>query len=97
MKSLLTGLWKAVALAALGIAVPAGAQVRTELADGWEFIRQDMANTWEVFRPVKAGKPESVPLWKPVSVPHCYNAHDGVAPDVNYYQGASESGKMVQH
>ncbi len=87
MKSLLTGLWKAVALAALGIAVPAGAQVRTELADGWEFIRQDMANTWEVFRPVKAGKPESVPLWKPVSVPHCYNAHDGVAPDVNYYQG----------
>ena len=37
MKSLLTGLWKAVALAALGIAVPAGAQVRTELADGWEF------------------------------------------------------------
>ena len=25
--------------------------------------------------------------WQPVNLPHCYNAFDGVAPDVKYYQG----------
>ena len=59
------------------------------LSHGWQFIRQDMANAWEVWRPVKAGKPESVPLWKDVTLPHCYNASDAVDPDVNYYQGAA--------
>ncbi len=48
-----------------------------------------MANVWEVERPVKEGKPESVPLWQDVTLPHCYNAEDGVDPDVNYYQGAA--------
>ena len=48
-----------------------------------------MANVWEVERPVKEGKPESVPLWQDVTIPHCYNADDGVDPDVNYYQGAA--------
>lgn len=60
---------------------------RRRVDAGWEFVRQDMANAWEVFRPVKAGKPESVPLWQPVSLPHCWNAEDAVDPDVNYYQG----------
>ena len=59
------------------------------LSHGWQFIRQDMANAWEVWRPVKAGKPESVPLWQDVTLPHCYNALDAVDPDVNYYQGAA--------
>lgn len=54
----------------------------------WQFIREDMANSWEVFRPVQAGKPESVPLWQTVNLPHCFNATDAVDPDVNYYQGA---------
>lgn len=53
----------------------------------WQFIRLDMANAWEVFRPVKADKPESVPLWMEVNLPHCFNATDAVDPDVNYYQG----------
>lgn len=39
-------------------------------------------------RPVAAGKPESVPLWQRVVLPHCFNAEDAVDPDVNYYQGA---------
>ena len=65
------------------------AQVRTCLSEGWKFIRTDMASPWEVMRPVKAGKPESVPLWTDVTLPHCYNAEDGVAPDVNYYQGGA--------
>lgn len=58
------------------------------LAGGWQFIRQDMANAWEVFRPVKSGKPESVPLWTDVVLPHCFNATDAVEPYFNYYQGA---------
>ena len=59
------------------------------LAQGWEFIRTDMANAWEVFRPALPGKPESVPLWSSVSLPHCYNGTDAVNPDVNYYEGAA--------
>lgn len=58
------------------------------LSGGWQFIRQDMANAWEVFRPAKSGKPESVPLWTDVTLPHCFNATDAVEPGVNYYQGA---------
>ena len=57
------------------------------LTSGWEFIRTDMANAWEVFRPVQKNKPESVPLWTRVSLPHCYNATDAVEPGVNYYEG----------
>ena len=71
------------------LATAACAQVRTCLSEGWQFIRTDMASPWEVMRPVKAGKPESVPLWTDVTLPHCYNAEDGVAPDVNYYQGGA--------
>lgn len=60
---------------------------KTRLNDGWEFIRQDMGSAWEVMRPSRAGQPESVPLWTPVTLPHCFNAEDAVDPDVNYYQG----------
>ena len=66
-----------------------GAQVFLRLDSAWQFIRTDMASPWEVFRPAKPGKPESVPLWTDVTLPHCYNATDAVAPDVNYYQGAA--------
>lgn len=56
--------------------------------EDWQYIRQDMANAWEVFRPIQAGKPESVPLWETVELPHCFNATDAVNPALNYYQGA---------
>ena len=68
------------------LAIQASAQVNLS---HWQFVRTDMANVWEVERPVKAGKPESVPLWQDVTLPHCYNADDGVDPDVKYYQGAA--------
>ncbi len=61
---------------------------KTRLNEGWEFIRQDMATVWEVMRPAREGQPEIVPLWTPVTLPHCFNAEDAVDPDVNYYQGA---------
>ncbi len=68
------------------LATAAGAQVRQTLYEGWQFVRTDLT-IWEVLRPVKAGKPESVPLWTAVSLPHCYNADDGVDPTTNYYEG----------
>lgn len=60
---------------------------KQRLTEHWEFIRQDMGSIWEVMRPITgAGKPETVPLWQKVTLPHCFNAEDAVDPDVNYYQ-----------
>ncbi|MCC8171411.1 MAG: DUF4982 domain-containing protein [Parabacteroides sp.] len=65
--------------------VPVDRKIR--LTDNWEFLKQDVGNIWETVRPAGAGSPESVPLWTPVTLPHCFNAEDAVDPDVNYYQG----------
>lgn len=61
--------------------------VTVPVNDGWQFLRGDLGSVWEAFRPAKAGKPESVPLWTDVSLPHCYNATDAVNPYENYYEG----------
>ena len=58
---------------------------KTRLTKGWEFLKSDLGGIWEAVRP--GGGSESVPLWSKVTLPHCFNAEDGVAPDVNYYQG----------
>lgn len=63
------------------------AQQKQRLTDNWEFVRQDLGGVWEVVRPYKPGNPETLPIWEAVTLPHCYNAVDAVAPDVNYYQG----------
>ena len=42
-------------------------------------------------RPVQMGKPESVPLWKEVELPHCYNAYDVVDPEIPYSSFASDN------
>ena len=61
---------------------------RTRLTKHWEFIRQDMGSIWEVMRPISGNdKPETLPLWEEITLPHCFNAEDAVDPDVNYYQG----------
>lgn len=65
------------------------------LNEGWLFLREDLGNIWESVRSVKADDPESVPLWTEVQVPHCFNAEDAVAPDVNYYQGPGWYKKML--
>lgn len=62
-------------------------QHKERLTDNWVFLRQDIGNIWEAVRPVKPGQPEELPLWQEVTLPHCFNAEDGVDPDVNYYQG----------
>lgn len=63
------------------------AQESKRIDQNWDFLKSDLGGVWEAVRPVGAGNPESVPLWQMVSLPHCYNALDAVAPDVNYYQG----------
>lgn len=69
----------------------AGAKVLTEhktrLTDNWLYLRGDIGNIWEAVRPASPGTSESVPLWTPVTLPHCFNATDAVDPDLNYYQG----------
>lgn len=78
-------------LALFGFAVSSEAQInyenRRRLNDGWEFRRGDLGNIWESVRVSGAGSPESVPLWEEVTLPHCFNATDAVAPFDNYYQG----------
>lgn len=59
---------------------------KTRLNDGWQFLREDLGNVWEAVRPIRNDS-EKVPIWTNVSLPHCFNATDGVEPDVNYYQG----------
>lgn len=62
-------------------------QQQQRLNEGWEFLRGDLGGVWEGIRPVPAGGPESVPIWKNVVLPHSYNSHDAVNPFVNFYQG----------
>lgn len=64
------------------------AQQKYRLTEDWEFVRQDLGGIWEAVRPFKPGSPEASPIWEAVTLPHCFNAHDAVAPGVNYYQGA---------
>jgi beta-galactosidase len=54
------------------------------LINNWEFVKGDIASTWEAFRPLKQS---SLPTWTPVTLPHCFNALDAVDPDAAYYQG----------
>lgn len=61
--------------------------VAVPVNQGWQFLRGDLGSPWEAFRPASDGKPESVPLWTSVALPHCYNATDAVNPYENYYEG----------
>ncbi|MCH3982084.1 MAG: hypothetical protein LKE41_09345 [Prevotella sp.] len=62
-------------------------QNRRHIDSGWQFVRGDLGSIWEVWRPVQPGKPQAVPLWKAVTLPHCFNDTDACDPDENYYQG----------
>jgi beta-galactosidase len=54
------------------------------LEQGWEFVKQDLGGVWEALRIENSS---NLPVWEEVTVPHSYNALDGVDPDVPYYQG----------
>jgi beta-galactosidase len=76
-----------LALLTLFVSQDVSAQQKIRLTSNWEFLKQDLGGIWEAVRPVTADKPESVPLWQSVSLPHCFNNRDAVDPDGNYYQG----------
>ncbi|MEO0472540.1 MAG: glycoside hydrolase family 2, partial [Bacteroidota bacterium] len=51
--------------------------------DNWQFAQREFGGMWDVWREISyEGE-----VWKPVSIPHCFNAEDAVDPDVKYYQG----------
>lgn len=67
--------------------IPVTKDKKIRLVENWQFLKGDVGNVWELVRPVRKGQPECQPIWTPVTLPHCFNAEDGVDPDVNYYQG----------
>jgi len=77
-----------ISLVSISIMLNAQTENKTRLNDNWKYLKGDLGSVWETVRPiVKPGNPECVPLWENVTLPHCFNATDGVDPDVNYYQG----------
>ncbi|MFA9479976.1 glycoside hydrolase family 2 TIM barrel-domain containing protein [Phycisphaerales bacterium AB-hyl4] len=56
------------------------------LTDGWTHYRGTLGGPWEVWRERVYGNHFNVP-WHAVTLPHCFNASDGVDPDTTYYQG----------
>ena len=55
------------------------------LLKGWEYYHGNIGGVWEAFRGKAAS--DNVSWDKIESMPHCFNAHDAVDPDVGYYQG----------
>ncbi len=60
---------------------------QTTLTQNWEFVRGDLGGVWETLR--SSDRALDLPVWTPVTLPHCVNATDAVDPDVPYYQGPS--------
>lgn len=84
MKKLVLAIWLTCCIGGMIRAqLPVTEKVR--LTGGWEFLQGDLGGIWEAVRP--GGGSEAVPLWSRVTLPHCFNAEDGVDPEVNYYQG----------
>jgi beta-galactosidase len=72
--------------ASIARAVSTGADDKTvetvhRLTDDWELFQGSLAGPWEVWHS------EELAVFKPVTVPHCFNAYDGCDPDVSYYRG----------
>lgn len=57
------------------------------LTEGWEHYRGGLGGIWEVWRADKLPNSFFHVPWEKVTLPHCFNSHDGVDPDVKYYQG----------
>lgn len=74
-------------LAALLYSTRVTARQSVRISQSWEFLQGDLGGIWEAVRPAAEGSPESVPLWKTITLPHCFNARDAVDPDQHYYEG----------
>lgn len=64
---------------------PSDWREQTTLATGWEYVRADVGGIWTTLR--SDDRALSLPVWTPVTLPHCVNATDAVDPDVAYYEG----------
>ncbi len=53
---------------------------------GWEHYKGSLGGIWEVWRGDMYDNHYNPP-WEKVNLPHCFNAGDGVNPDIKYYQG----------
>jgi len=73
-----------VGVLAFAASLLSAAELRRQLATGWEFYQGSLGSTWEIWRGDKAT--DNV-TWTPVTLPHCFNARDAVDPDTRYYQG----------
>ena len=87
MKKLLIYILTAFTVLTLPASAKIPASQRIRLTDQWEYLKGDLGSIWEAVRAVAPGSSEAVPIWQPVTLPHCFNAEDAVDPDVNYYQG----------
>ncbi|MGN6643176.1 MAG: glycoside hydrolase family 2, partial [Verrucomicrobiota bacterium] len=78
--------WLQLSAAVISVAwtMVCNAESRQQLDTGWEFYQGSLGSSWEIWRGDKAS--DNV-TWKPVTLPHCFNARDAVDPDVPYYQG----------
>ena len=64
---------------------PSNWRDQAPLTRGWEFVRGDLGGVWETLR--SDDRALNLPVWTPVTLPHCVNATDSVDPDTPYYQG----------
>ena len=58
--------------------IPVTKDKKIRLVENWQFLKGDVGNVWELVRPVRKGQPECQPIWTSVTLPHCFNAEDGV-------------------
>ena len=62
-------------------AQPATQATVQTLRTGWQFLRMPLAAPWQVW------SDQPLAPWQPVTLPHCYNAHDACDPDLPAYRG----------
>ncbi len=81
---------KSTALTAVAVYLPVSSALADStsdmsetLATGWEYFRGSLGGVWDVWRTDNA----DTTVWKPVEIPHCFNARDAVDPDQPYYEG----------
>ena len=81
MKKLLIYILTAFTVLTLPASAKIPASQRIRLTDQWEYLKGDLGSIWEAVRAVAPGSSEAVPIWQPVTLPHCFNAEDAVDPD----------------
>lgn len=93
MKKLLIYILTAFTVLTLPASAKIPASQRIRLTDQWEYLKGDLGSIWEAVRAVAPGSSEAVPIWQPVTLPHCFNAEDAVDPGRKLLPGS----RMISH